>query len=231
MGAEDELWRARRGTLMGRSLRKLIALLFVLLGAQCVRSMVDMTPWLGSPQLDYPVFDLDQPFWPQLALLWVMMGVGGGLLTALGILAWSDEPIERPGGLRTFIIAAACFVLVAGIQFAGFVAYGTMGPLHVQQPVLRLALVNGAVSSLVITVMWSLACVVVGGANRALSRPKVVLASLAVVSAAALAVIIVIALATGLLWRAMVGWWWSGALFLGMAAALLTALVPRPASA
>ena len=97
---------------------ELIALLAVILGAKLVSTMVDDTGFGVAPAGLSGLY-MDQPFWPQFALLWVVVGLGGGLIVALGLLAWSDEAVERPGWRRAAIIAVACLVLIAGFQLAG----------------------------------------------------------------------------------------------------------------
>ena len=218
----------RNALKLGRSLRKLVAILFVILGAKLVSTMVDTTPFLGSPQLDYPAMNTDLPFWPQFALLWVIIGLGGGLLAALGMLAWSDEAIEAPNLPRAITIAAASLVLVAGFQLAGFLANGTMGPLYVQQPIVRFALVNGAITSVIITLAWSAACVVVGRISSGLGKPMAFVVSLTGTGLTIVSLILGIALSTGLPPGLTLAWWWPGALILAASVALLVALVPRP---
>lgn len=137
-------------------LRRIAALLLTLLGAMMLRAVVDATPVIGSPQIDYPGLNIYWPFWPQFAVLWVTLGLGGGLLAALGPAAWSGKPLPV-GDLRHLArLWAIWFAVIAGAGFAMFLAYGTMGPLGVPQPILRFAVVNGAVSATVIAALHEL---------------------------------------------------------------------------
>ena len=140
--------------MLGRSLRKPISALLMMVGALLVSGLVDMTPMIGSPQIDYPSFNLELPFWPQLALNWVAVGGGSILLVALGMLAFSDEPVPTLSLARTAVVALSWFSVISGLKLASFLAWGTMGPLNVQQPIFRFALTNGLVSAALVTLAW-----------------------------------------------------------------------------
>lgn len=212
--------------MLGRSLRKLIATLLMMVGALLVSGLVDMTPVIGSPQMDYPSFNLDLPFWPQLALQWVAIGGGAILLVALGMLAFSDEPIPTLSLAYTAMVAVSWFAVISGLKLAGFLAWGTMGLLNVQQPIFRFALTNGLISAALVTLAW-------WAASRALQRAKNVgpwyrgASMLVGASATFTLAILALALATGLPLQPLAAYWWPFIAIIGPAAGLLAALTWR----
>lgn len=212
--------------MIGRSLRKLIALLFVVLGGTLVSGSVDITPVIGSPQIDYPAFDFRLPFWPQLVVDWLVVGGGGGLLAALGLLAWSDEPVQAPSLPRTAILGAALFAAIGGLRLAEFLAFGTMGPLHVQQPIFRFAVTQGLISAVVVTLEWIIA-------SSVLAQPRreafwlAPLTALISTGLAFLALILGIAGTTGLPLLRTFANWSPVIVILAPAAAMLVALARR----
>lgn len=211
--------------MIGRSLRKLVSLLLLLLGAMFLSGVVDITPEIGAPQIDYPGFDYGLPFWPQLALHWVFLGGGGALLAALGMIAWSDEAIGGPSLRRTAFIGVSWFLITGGLRLAGFLAWGTMGPLHVQQPIFRFALTNGLISAAAITGAWfALSFVLSRSYSAPWRRGSVALVG---TGAGFAAVMLAIAAATGLPLRPIIANWWPYLAILAPAAALLAALTVR----
>lgn len=209
--------------MIGRSLRKLVSFMFILLGAMFVAGSVDVTPVIGSPQIDYPAFDYHLPFWPQLALDWLVMGGGGGLLAALGILGWSDEPARPPSLQQVVVLAGALFGSVGGLRLADFFAFGTMGPLHVQQPIFRFAVTQGLISALVITAEWIVASLLLARVRIASPWIRAV-AAIVSVGLGFLAAMLVIAAATGLPLQPTLANWWPVLLILASAAAVLVML-------
>jgi len=211
--------------MIAHSLRKLVSFLLLLLGAMFVSGAIDITPVIGAPQIDYPSFDYRLPFWPQLALHWVAIGGGGALLAALGMIAWTNEVGRDPGLRRTALIGASWFVVVGGFRLASFLAWGTMGPLHVPQPIFLFALTNGLISAAAITGAWvglSLAL------SRAWSGPWRRSGAAFVGTGAGFAtVMLAIAAATGLPLRPIISNWWPYIAILAPAVALLAALTAR----
>lgn len=212
--------------MIGRSLRKLVSLLFIVLGAMFLAGSIDITPVIGSPQVDYPAFDYRLPFWPQLALVWLVMGVGGGLLAALGILGWSNEPVRPPSLQRAAVVAGLLFGFVGGLRLAEFFAFGTMGPLHVQQPTFRFAVTQGLISAAVVTSEWIIASLALA---RADSRAPWIRSLVALIGAGLgfFAAMLVIAAATGLPLQSTLVSWSPVILILASVAALLVALTRR----
>lgn len=211
--------------MIARSLRKLVSLLLMLLGAMFVSSVVDITPEIGAPQIDYPSFDYRLPFWPQLALHWVALGGGGALLAALGVIAWTDEATGRTDLRRTAFVGASWFLIIGGLRLAGFLAWGTMGPLHVQQPIFRFALTNGLISAAAITGAWVALSLILGRARSPPWRRSG--AALLATAGGFSAVLLATAVATGLPLRPIIANWWPYLAILAPAAALLTALTVR----
>ncbi|MDP2765421.1 MAG: hypothetical protein Q8O54_11370 [Brevundimonas sp.] len=216
--------------MFGRSLRKLISALLMMVGALLLSGQVDMTPVIGSPQIDYPAFNFELPFWPQLVLSWVVIGGGATLLVALGMLAWNDEPVPALGLARTVIVAVSWFAVIAGLQLASFLAWGTMGPLNVQQPIFRFALTNGLISAALITLAWFFA----GRILRKLPNPgpwrrgSWMLIGTGVGFSTAM---LVIAIATGLPIPSLVSHWWPLIMIISPAAGLLSSLTWRGSAA
>ena len=212
--------------MLGRSLRKPISALLMMVGALLVSGLVDMTPMIGSPQIDYPSFNLELPFWPQLALNWVAVGGGSILLVALGMLAFSDEPVPTLSLARTAVVALSWFSVIGGLKLASFLAWGTMGPLNVQQPIFRFALTNGLVSAALVTLAWL-------AASRALQSVKDVgpwhrgAWMLAGTSAMFSLAILGLALGTGLPLPPLAVYWWPFIAIIGPAAGLLAAFTWR----
>lgn len=212
--------------MLGRSLRKLFSALLMVVGALLVSGLIDKTPMIGSPQIDYPSFNLDLPFWPQLALDWVAIGGGALLLAALGMLAWNDEPVPLLSPGRTAVVAASWFAVISGLQLASFLAWGTMGPLNVQQPIFRFALTNGLISAALITLVWL-------AASRALQSAKDVgpwrrgAWMLFGTSAAFSLAIFALAIGTGLPWQPLAAYWWPFIVIIGPAAGLLASFTWR----
>lgn len=211
--------------MLGRSLRKLISALLMIVAAQLISGQVDMTPVIGSPQIDYP-FNYELPFWPQLIVSWVAVGGGSALLVALGMYAWGDEPVPVLSFARTAMVAVSWFAIIGGLKLAGFLAWGTMGPLYVQQPIFRFALVNGLISSALVTLMWLGA----GLALRAAARlgpwrrgAWIGVGTGATFSAAILAAVLV----TGLPLPPQIAFWWPFIAFLGSVSGLLASLTWR----
>lgn len=217
--------------MIGRSLRKLVSLFLLLLGAMFVSGVVDITPGIGAPQIDYPSFDYRLPFWPQLALHWVALGGGGALLAALGMIAWGDEATRAPDLRRTAFVGASWFLITGGLRLAGLLAWGTMGPLHVKQPIFRFALTNGLISAAAITAAWVALSLAL---SRAWSAPwRRSAATLVGTGAGFAAVMLATAAATGLPLRPIIANWWPYVAILAPAAALLAALTvhaeaPKP---
>ena len=142
--------------------KRTICLVFMLLGGGFVSNEVDITPIIGSPQIDYPDFNPAWPFWPQLLASWFVFGVGGALAAALAMAFWTGDATPLPDWRRLGRVWATWFALVGGLQLAGFLAGGTMGPLGAPQPIVRFALANGAVSASTITGAFWLVRTVVG---------------------------------------------------------------------
>jgi len=211
--------------MIGRPLQKVVSLLGMLLGGIFVSGVVDITPEIGAPQIDYPGFDYDLPFWPQLALYWVAIGGGGALLAALGMIAWSGQATQSPGLRRTAIVAASWFSITGGLRLAGFLAWGTMGPLHVQQPIFRFAVTNGLISASAITAAWVALSLAL---SRVWSAPwRRSGAALVATGVGFAAVMLATSAATGLPLRPIIANWWSYIAVLASAAALLVALTVR----
>lgn len=210
--------------------QKLVSALLGLLGALIVSNMVDMTPVVGSPQIDYPSLNYKLPFWPQLALAWTVIGLGGALITAIGMAVWVEGPANGLNGRRTALIAATWFVILAGTTLAGFLRYGTMGPLYVQQPIFRFALVNGLVSTAVITAMWGAVSLTLVRWSRLTPMRRAVEAFIGVWIGFGLAVLM-IALVTGLPALSTVLHWWPAIAFLACTIALLAWLLPSEGQA
>lgn len=212
--------------MLGRSLRKLFSALFMVIGALLISGLVDMTPMIGSPQIDYPSFNIDLPFWPQLALNWVAIGGGAILLVALGMLAFSDEPVSPLSLARTAVVAVSWFAVISGLKLASFLAWGTMGMLNVQQPIFRFALTNGLISAALITLAWL-------AASRALQSVKNVgpwrrFSSMLVVTSATFSLaILALALGTGLPLQPLATYWWPFIAIIGPAAGLLASFTSR----
>ncbi|AYG94123.1 hypothetical protein D8I30_02165 [Brevundimonas naejangsanensis] len=206
--------------MLGRSLRKLISAVLMMVGALLVSGLVDMTPMIGSPQIDYPGFNPYLPFWPQLALNWVAIGGGATLLVALGMLAWSDEPVPTLSLARTAVVPVSWFAVISGLKLAGFLAWGTMGPLNVQQPIFRFALTNGLISAALITLAWL-------AARRAIQSAKNIgpwlrgAWMLVGTSATFSLAILALALGTGLPLQPLAADWWPLIAIIGPAAGLL----------
>lgn len=208
-----------------RSLRKLVSLLLMLLGAMLLSGVVDITPKIGAPQIDYPGFDYRLPFWPQLALHWVALGGGGALLAALGVIAWSDEATRAVALRRTAFIGASWFVIIGGLRLASFLAWGTMGPLHEQQPNFQFALINGLISGAAITGAWVALSLVL---SRAWSAPWPRSgAALVGTGVGFTALMLATAAATGLPLAPIIANWWPYIAILAPAAALLAAMTVR----
>lgn len=218
--------------MLGRSLRKSISALLIMVGALLVSGLVDMTPMIGSPQIDYPSFNPDLPFWPQLAFNWVAIGGGGILLVALGMIAFGDEPAPTLSLARTAVAAVSWFAVISGLQLASFLAWGTMGPLDVQQPIFRLALTNGLVSAALVTLAWL-------AASGALQSAKDVgpwhRGAWVLVGTSAMFVLAILGLAlgTGMSLRSLAAYWWPIVATVGPAAGLLASFTwrspaPRP---
>jgi len=211
--------------MIGRSLRKLVSLLLMLLGALFVSGTVDITPIIGAPQIDYPGFDHRLPFWPQLALHWIGVGGGGAVLVALGMLAWTDVANLAPSPRRAAVVYVSWLALIAGVRLASFLAWGTMGPLHVQQPIVRLALANGLISATTIALAWVLLSLALARASGTRWRRGV---SAFIGTAAGLAAVMLgITVATGLPPRPIIMNWWPYIVILAPAVALLAALTVR----
>lgn len=212
--------------MFGRSLRKLFAALSMALGALLVMAIVDVTPVIGSPQIDYPSFDVDLLFWPQLALLWVAYVGGGILLAGLGMLAWSNEPTARVSLAQTVRAAVFWFAVISGVKLASFLAWGTMGPLDVPQPIVRFALTNGLISAALITLAWL-------AAGRALQGLKTVgpsrrgVSMLLVTSATFSLAIIALALGAGLPMEPLIAYWWPFVAIIAVVSGLLASFTWR----
>lgn len=212
--------------MLGRSLRKLFSALFMVIGALLLSGLVDMTPMIGSPQIDYPSFNIDLPFWPQLALNWVAIGGGAILLVALGMLAFSDEPVSPLSLARTAVVAVSWFAVISGLKLASFLAWGTMGMLNVQQPIFRFALTNGLFCAALITLAWL-------AASRALQSAKNVgpwrrfSSMLVVTSATSSLAILALVLGTGLPLQPLATYWWPFVAIIGPAAGLLASFTWR----
>lgn len=133
--------------------RRLVALLFMVIGSSLTAATVDITPLIGSPQIDYPAYNFSWPFWPQLAIQWLLVGLGGGLIAASAMDLWPADNQPLTGG-RLAMVWCGWFAFRAGLSLLGFVIFGTMGPLGMPQPIFRFALVNGAVSATVIAAAY-----------------------------------------------------------------------------
>lgn len=209
-----------------RAFRKLFSALSMVIGALLVGALVDMTPMIGSPQIDYPQFDFDLPFWPQLALEWIVVGGGGVLLAALGMLAWSDQPVPVLSLGRTATAAASWFAVISGLQLAKFLAWGTMGPLNVQQPIIRFAITNGLICAVLITLAWLAASRALQGLGEI--GPWHRGAWMLVGASAALSLAIpAIGITTGLPLKPLTAHWWPFIVIIGPAAGLLASLTWR----
>jgi|GEM_PF-1881179 hypothetical protein len=204
----------------GHTLRKPVSALLVIVGALLVSTQVDMTPVIGAPQIDYPGFNIYLPFWPQLALSWIALGGGGVLLVALGMIAWSDAPVARLSVARAAMVALSWFVVIGGLKLAGFLTGGTMGPLTVQQPILRFALTNGLISAALITSAWFVASQALQAAVNVGPRRRG-LWMLVGASATFSAAILALALLTGLPLQPLAAHWWPFIVIIGPAAGLL----------
>ncbi|HVV70761.1 MAG TPA: hypothetical protein VHI52_04560, partial [Verrucomicrobiae bacterium] len=113
-----------------------------------------------------------------------------------------------------------------GLRLAEFLAFGTMGPLHVQQPIFRFAVTQGLISGFVVTSEWIVASLVL---VRNSDRPAWTgpVAALLGVGLGFTAGTLGIAAVTGLpLARTLVNWW-PAMVILAPAAALLVALTRR----
>jgi len=211
----------------GYSLRKLLSLLLILVGANLVSTMVDITPVIGSPQIDYPGFDYALPFWPQLSIHWVLFGLGGGLLTTLALVAWSDEAIQTPTPARLALVWASCFAVISAVHLAGFMVFGTMGPLHVQQPIFRFALTNGLMSATLIAIPWLLICAGIARFGRRPLALKQVAGAGAATAIAGVVAVILLSSATGLPVLKMLNFWWPAFIVLSAITALLLGIYGR----
>ena len=214
--------------MISRSLRKLAALSAIIVGVMLVRGLVDATPVIGSPQIDYPGFDRSLPFWPQQILAFGVMGAGGSLVAALGMLAWEDEGIPAPNLRRIAQIGAMTFSLAAGLQLALFLALGTMGPLNTQQPILRFALTIGLASGLVIVTAWIFAAWMLGRRRSRTQGPSRFFVPVATMCMALMAFVVVTALFAGLPLLPVAAFWWPAIPIFAVPAALLVALILRP---
>lgn len=214
--------------MISRSLRKLAALSGIIVGVLLVRGLIDATPVIGSPQIDYPGFDPNLPFWPQQILALGVLGGGGGFIAALGMLAWEDEGIPAPNLRRIVVIGAMTFSLVAGLQLASFIALGTMGPLNTQQPILRFALTNGLVSGLFIVTAWTFAAWMLRRWRSRMQGPSRFILPIASICLALIAFAVVSALFAGLPLWPVAAFWWPAIPIVALPAALLVALIIRP---
>lgn len=198
----------------------------MVIGALLVSGLVDMTPMIGSPQIDYPTINLDLPFWPQLALSWVAVGGGAILLVALGMLAFSAEPVSPLSLARTAVVAVSWFAVISGLKLASFLAWGTMVTLNVEQPIFRFAFTNGLISAALITLAWL-------AASRALQGAKNVgpwhrgAWMLVGTSATFSLAILALAIGTGLPLQPLAAYWWPFIVIIGPAAGLLASFTWR----
>jgi hypothetical protein len=213
----------------GRAARRLIGVVAMLLGGMMIRGMIDATPLIGSPQIDYPGLNLDWPFWPQLALQWLTVGLTAAVVVALGMTAWSDGQ-NGPTLKRVALVWAAWFTMIALASLLMFMTFGTMGPLHVQQPIYRFSLINAALSATLIATIYCLVCLVLhrtsalgGTAIRATVAFFVTAAffSLAVVT---------IAVPSGMPLGRVFGYFLSGIAVFAAAISFLVAIQPRARS-
>lgn len=211
--------------MLGRSQRKPFSGLTIVVGAFLVSGLVDTTPMIGTPQVDYP-FNLDLPFWPQLALAWVAIGGGASLLAALGMLAWSDEPVAPLSLARTAVVAASWFAVISGLKLASFLAWGTMGPLNLQQPIFRFALTNGLISAALVTLVWLAASRALQCANDVGPWRRGAWMFVGTTAAFSLA-ISALAIGTGLPWQPTAAYWWPFIVIIGSAAGLLASFTWR----
>lgn len=212
--------------MLGRSLRKLFSALLMAIGALLVSGLVDMTPMIGSPQIDYPSFDIDLPFWPQLALNWVAIGGGAILLVALGMLAFSDEPVSPLSVARTAVVTVSWFAVISGLKLASFLAWGTMGILNVQQPIFRFALTNGLISAALITLAWLAASRAFQSAQNLGPWHRGAWMLVGTTATFSLA-ILTLATGTGLPLQPLAAYWWPFIAIIGPAAGLLASLTWR----
>ncbi|NBB53426.1 hypothetical protein GVN24_34680 [Rhizobium sp. CRIBSB] len=207
---------------MARPVQRIISGVVAAMAALTLSSLVDMTPVIGSPQIDYSAFDIDLPFWPQLALWWVVIGIGGSFLLALAMLAWDEKP-SLPLA-RAAVVAALWFGAISLVKLATFLAWGTMGPLGIQQPVFRFALINGLISAALITLVWLLV-------GHALQRIGSVSpwrrAAMALIGSTTVLLLAIIALAlwTGLPLQPVIWFWGPPVAVVGLVAALLASFI------
>lgn len=198
--------------MIGRYARKLAALILMLIGAILVSGVVSTTPVVGPPQFDYPFHDNEFPFWSELTLDWIAAGGGGVLLVALGMCAWDDKGAGRPGLMRALLVGALWFALIAAFRMG-------LGSAP------RWALVNGVVSSALITLFWAIASFgLVRARGDRLQRAVVALVGSAVVFATAMAGV---ALVTGMPLGRLASFWWPLVAIISLAAALLMSLTVR----
>ena len=119
------------------------------------------------------------------------------------------------------------FAVVGGLRLAEFLAFGTMGPLYVQQPIFRFALTQGLISAFVVTSEWVVASLALAWAHNRLPwiSPVVALVGAGLGFGVAM---LGIAAASGLPLHQTFANWWPVILILAPAVALLVALTRRP---
>jgi len=144
----------------------------MLFGGGMVSGAVDATPVVGSPQIDYVGINLHGPLSAQyvgLLSVFAVMEIVGGLLAAVGMIMFLDKRAAGPTWRRLSSIWGAWAIPIACARLLEFLAFGTMGPLGVRQPVVRFALVNGALSA---TIIVSLSAALMAVLARRKSHPS-----------------------------------------------------------
>ena len=131
-----------------------MAVIMIVIGGGQVSNAIDVTPVIGSPQIDYPGFDPLGPLW-KLYLMLATIAFVAGLLAAFGMITFAGKRGPPATWRRLRLAWLAWLIPIAGLRLLEFTAFGMMGPLHVPQPIIRFALVNGVLSATIIVSLWA----------------------------------------------------------------------------
>lgn len=89
------------GVVGARLLGKGVLALLIAWGLLLVGGAIDILPYVGSPQFDYPGMDVSRPFWPQALRIAVPLASTGALMAVLSLAGVKGRFVEDlgPGSL------------------------------------------------------------------------------------------------------------------------------------
>lgn len=143
------LWLGRAG-----------ATFLIVVGLHAISTVVDVAPYLGTPQIDYPAFDIDLPFWPQFLFGYGGPGLAGAFVAALSL----------------YRLSATISLPRLGVIICGAVTAGRLGwdaslyplPWSAAETLWRArhAAVNGLASAAVVVICYGVVRLLLGRTPR-----------------------------------------------------------------